>query len=338
MTPPFDCIVVGAGVAGLVAARHVAAEGQRVVVIDKGRVVGGRLATRRLDGGNFDYGAQFFTVRTPRFRGLVAGWIHDGLVDTWAHGFYLAGGTLKQANEPLYRGRHGMEAVAAHLARGLDVRTDYTVTAVDFSGGLWHAQREDGTALSARTLLLTPPVPQSLALLDAGAVALPDETRAALRRLTYDPCLAVMAVLDGPSGLPAPGGVWCSGEPLDWVADNTSKGIAAADSPASLTLHAGPAFSRDYEDDASAGAARLIEHAAPMLASAVRQHVAHLWTYARPVARHPQPALILSAPGPLAVAGDAFGPGRIEGAAISGLTAATWLLSQIERGVCTTAP
>lgn len=333
MTPTFDCIVVGAGVTGLVAAGRLAAEGQRVVVVDKGRAVGGRLATRTFEGGSFDYGAQFFTVRTPRFGGMVAGWIHDRIVDTWADGFHLADGTLKCANEPLYRGRAGMRAVAEHLARGLDVRTDSTVTAVDFIGGVWRVYRADGTALVARVLVLTPPVPQSLALLDAGSVQLPGATGAALRRLTYEPCLAVMAVLDGPSGLHAPGGVWCSGEPLDWVADNTTKGIGAADSPASVTLHAGPAFSREYLDDLPAGAARLIEQASPMLASPVGQSLAHRWKYSRPITRHPQPALTVSAPGPLAFAGDAFGPGRIEGAAISGLTAATFVLSQVESGV-----
>jgi hypothetical protein len=245
------------------------------------------MATRRFEGGSFDYGAQFLTACTPRFRGVVAGWVHDGIVDTWAHGFHLADGTLKRAIEPLYRGRAGVRAVPAHLARGLDVRIDSTVTAVDFVGGIWHVHRAEGTTLLAHALLLTPPVPQSLALLDAGSVQLPDEMGAALRRLTYDPGLAVMAVLDGPSGLPSPGGVWNSGEPLDWVADNTTKGIAVADAPASITIHAGPAFSRDHEQNPFAGAARLIEHASPLLASPVRQHLAHLWKYARPVTRYP---------------------------------------------------
>jgi renalase len=186
-------------------------------------------------------------------------------------------------------------------------------------------------------LTLTPPVPQSLALLDAGAVRLADEASAALLRLAYEPCLAVLAVLDGPSGLQAPGGVWFPGEPVAWVADNAVKGIGAADSPASITIHAGPAFSREFLDDPSAGAARLIEHVSPMLASGVRHSLAHRWRYSRPVAEHPQPALMVSVPGPLAFAGDAFGAGRMEGAAISGLAAATFISSQVGSGVETTS-
>jgi predicted NAD/FAD-dependent oxidoreductase len=333
MTSPFDCVVVGAGLSGLVAARRLVAEGHRVVVLDKGRAVGGRLATRTFEGGRFDYGAQFFTVRTPRFRGLVAGWIHDGIVDTWAHGFHLADGTLKDTNEPRYRGRAGMRSVAAHLAHSLDVRTGTTVAAVDFSGGAWCVRLADGTTFAGRALLLTPPVPQSLALLDAGAARLPEDAKAALARLSYEPCLAVMAALDGPSGLQAPGGVWFPGEPVAWMADNTVKGLTQADAPASITVHAGPAFSREYLDDVPAGAARLIEHVSPMLASPVRQYLPHRWRYSRPIAVHPQPVLTVSVPGPLAFAGDAFGAGRIEGAAISGLAAATFLSSQIGSGV-----
>ena len=67
MTPDShaDVIVIGAGVSGLLAAARCATASSRVVVFDKGRGVGGRLATRRTDSGVFDHGAQFFTARDP---------------------------------------------------------------------------------------------------------------------------------------------------------------------------------------------------------------------------------------------------------------------------------
>jgi renalase len=67
-----SCIVVGAGMAGLVAARELSAASRRVVVLDEGSGVGGPMATRRIGDGTFDHGAQFFTVRSARSERLVA--------------------------------------------------------------------------------------------------------------------------------------------------------------------------------------------------------------------------------------------------------------------------
>ena len=50
---------------------------------DKGRGVGGRMATRKIGGNYFDYGAQFFTVRDSRFREAVARWESDNVVTPW---------------------------------------------------------------------------------------------------------------------------------------------------------------------------------------------------------------------------------------------------------------
>ncbi|HEY5747869.1 MAG TPA: FAD-dependent oxidoreductase, partial [Chryseolinea sp.] len=49
-TPQADVVVIGAGLSGLFAAGKLNASGYRVIVLDKGRGVGGRLATRRLHG------------------------------------------------------------------------------------------------------------------------------------------------------------------------------------------------------------------------------------------------------------------------------------------------
>ncbi|MSO32728.1 MAG: FAD-dependent oxidoreductase, partial [Ilumatobacteraceae bacterium] len=57
-------VVVGAGIAGLTAARALSHAGHSVIVLDKGRSVGGRMATRRIGDATVDHGAQFFTVRS----------------------------------------------------------------------------------------------------------------------------------------------------------------------------------------------------------------------------------------------------------------------------------
>ena len=46
-----DAIVIGAGSSGIAAARNIQSYGHVVEVIEKGRGVGGRMATRRFGGG-----------------------------------------------------------------------------------------------------------------------------------------------------------------------------------------------------------------------------------------------------------------------------------------------
>ena len=73
-------IIVGAGLAGLMAAQSCVQAGHNVIVFDKGRSVGGRLATRRIDSAVLDHGAQFFTVRDAAFQIHVDTWFSAGVV------------------------------------------------------------------------------------------------------------------------------------------------------------------------------------------------------------------------------------------------------------------
>ncbi len=81
-----DVVIIGAGLAGLMAGRVLADAGKRVLLLDQGSHVGGRLATRQIGGGAADYGAQFFTVRDPEFSAFVSRWLAEGIVFEWSRG------------------------------------------------------------------------------------------------------------------------------------------------------------------------------------------------------------------------------------------------------------
>ena len=59
--------IIGAGMAGVACARTLVQAGHRVTVFEKSAEAGGRTATLHTPFGSFDAGAQYFTVRDPRF-------------------------------------------------------------------------------------------------------------------------------------------------------------------------------------------------------------------------------------------------------------------------------
>lgn len=334
-----DVLVVGAGLAGLTAARSLADAGRTVRLLDKSVGPGGRLATRRIDGATLDHGAQFFTIRSERFAALARTWRDFGApIEQWSRGFAQASdirdgldGVTSTAGDghPRYRVRGGMNALAKVLASDLDVQANVMATAVWVRGRRWHVAVDgaDGPTMHrAAVLVCTPPVPQALALFARGDTDVPTQATATLEAVAYDPCLALLAVLDADAALPPPGGVQFAAGPVRWLADNARKDVSAR--PAT-TLHASGAWSATcYNAADHVVGPTLLAWLRPWLGTA---HVAtwqiKRWRYAQPRDPIDQTALTADVDGArVAFAGDAFGQARVEGAARSGLAAAEALL------------
>ncbi|PTY06761.1 NAD/FAD-dependent oxidoreductase [Verrucomicrobia bacterium LW23] len=326
-----DVLIVGAGISGLLAAKTLHSGGANLLVVDKARGVGGRLATRRMGSGVVvDHGAQYFTVTEPQFSAIVDDWKLAGIVRPWAHGFRLQDGTLKSDGKARYVGTTGMTAMAKDVARSLPVRLDTRIARLEVRDSVWLATTEAGDRIFARALLLTAPVPQSLALLNTVHAALPDTIKAELEQIQYSPCLALLARLERPSSaIPEPGGMWLAGGPLSWMADNGKKGISGSDH-AALTLHASAGYSEaNWESSAEEITATLLEAAAPWLGSPVLETQLHRWRYSLPKQTYPERCVAVASPAPLVLAGDAFGGPRVEGAALSGLAAGAVLAKML---------
>ena len=151
-----------------------------------------------------------------------------------------------------------------------------------------------------------------------------------MERIEYDPCLALLAVFDGASHIPAPGGLRFSEGPIAWMADNHQKGISP--DAHTVTIHATPDYSRQHwRSNAIVVAQKLLEAAALWLHPEVLDLQIHRWRYSQPVTKCPEQALFLPGPPPLVFAGDAFGGPRVEGAALSGYAAAQTLLTARDR-------
>ncbi|MCB9006547.1 MAG: FAD-dependent oxidoreductase [Ardenticatenaceae bacterium] len=327
-----DVLIVGAGLAGLLAANALQAAGQTVRVVEKARGVGGRLATWRLGPGRGDYGAQFFTVREPTFQKIVDTWLALGMVFEWSRGWADGSAVDSSLDDgfPRYAVAGGMTAVAKHLAQNLTLHTQTTLEKVHQVGDGWEAVAENGRIYQARALLLTPPVPQSLALLNAGQVALSAADQTALGKIAYAPCLSGLFWIEGAVDLPKPGALQRPEAAISFIADNQQKGISPE--ATIITAHANPMMSKIwYEAPKGELVGLFVGGIRPFLTktSSIKAHHIHRWRYALPLVTHPERTLIADGLPPLAFAGDAFNGPRVEGAALSGLAAA----GQIKTGL-----
>lgn len=324
-TPINSCIVIGAGISGLLAARRLQEKGIAVTLIDKGQKVGGRMASRHVNDAVFDTGTQFFTVRDERFQRLLDEWQAAGVARQWGEGFASGDNRMRPDGHPRYRGVPYMRAIPEFLAQGLDIRTGERVDRVEYANAAWQVFVGSETH-TADALVMTPPAPQSMVLLAGSGVALPAEAADALNAIEYDPCIALLAMLPRQSKLPQPGGLRMPADEILWMADNHVKGISP--DAYAVTIHAGPGFSRQFFDtDDEMLKIQLVGAAAKYTGAEMEAVLIHRWRHSQPVRCHEEPCLKLDTPGPLAFAGDGFGAPRVEGAALSGLAAAEALLS-----------
>ena len=316
-----EVLIVGAGVSGLLAGKILAQTGIEVMLLEKSPGVGGRMATRQFKQGVFDHGAQFFTAREATFQQWVDLWIKEKIAFEWFSSLQKSDDLPKGGGHPRYRGLRGMTTVAKYLARDLEIRLQTQVKSITKERDSWVARIEKGEEIVARQIVLSAPIPQSLNLLESGHITLPSFEYKTLKAIEYHPCITGLVLLDGPSAIPSPGGMKIEKRDIQWLGDNSQKGISPK--VTAVTIQATHGFSREnFELPSKELIEILVESAKPWLNQEVLDWQIHKWRYSQPVNLYP--AQFLEFPGHrgLFMIGDAFGGARIEGAALSGIQVA----------------
>lgn len=252
--------VIGAGIAGVACARRLVAGGQTVRVFDKGRGLGGRMATRRAPGTAFDHGAQYFTVRDDGFARQVSHLMRAGAVAEWQARFALAEGTgdrisAEAVSNPRYVATPHMTSLCHALAEGLDIVPQCQVEAIaPDAQGWWLDTGSSGTAGPFDTVLITIPAAQAAALIEAVA----PRWATAVSACAYAPCLAAMVEYAAPLDLGLDAVRWRGDEgTLSWVARNNSK-PGRPDQPEAWVLHGSPGWSAENLDKPAIESAELL--------------------------------------------------------------------------------
>lgn len=319
--------IIGAGIAGLTAARQCQAQGHNVTVYEKSSDVSGRMSTRQTELGGFDHGAQYFTASSERFSKEINDWRKLGWVVPWES--KLA--TLDQnAITPAGKGEEkfvsvpGMSSLGKQLAHGLDVRLEQQVMALESFEGKWLLRLQVDTV----------PVEASAGPFDAVIVALPPEQASCLLAehasfaprlsgLRLTPCWTLMLGFQSPLNLPYDG-AWINHSRLGWIARDTSKPDHRAGER--WVCHATTAWSIEHlEDDHERVREKLSKAFHEATGSPIQAiHAAtHRWRYAQ--ASEPlKESHLWDAKKNLGVCGDWFaagldGTGRVENAFLSGL-------------------
>jgi hypothetical protein len=289
-------IVVGAGIAGLACARELLDAGVPARVIERGRVVGGRLASKRLDDRYADIGAAYLTADHPAFRGLLDSWRIAGLAHPWTDTFRVHDGAgVSSTTGPVrWAAPGGLRSLAENLARELDVTLRQEVTALP--------------AADAVVLAMPGPQAQRITALDLAQ--------------EWSPVLS--AVLTYPDRVWDDfHGAFVNDHPvLTTICDD---GDRRGDRAPVLVAHSTADFARPRLADPAAAAGDMAAAVGELIglpaAASVR---VHRWTFAQPA---PGDGLFHRA-GNVYVAGDAFGRPRVQTAWLSGRAVAHDILSQ----------
>jgi renalase len=335
--PTGPTVVVGAGVAGLACARRLAAAGRSVVVLDRARGVGGRCATRLLEGQPIDHGTAFLHGPDPAFLAELRQ-VPATLLPGWPAAVSGAGQPCQPEaftpGEQRLAFAEGVSAFPRHLAAGLDVRLGVNVSGLEAAPGALLLPTEGGEPHRATEVVLALAAEQTLRLLSTLA-APPPEVASASALLGFSrsqACLALLALY--PDDAPRPPWQVCYPETstvLQLVSHDSSKRPAPA--RLALLLQARPSWSRAHLED-PAWSAALLEEAARLLgpwAGRPAASHAHRWSFARSDrAAELAGPMLLALPGGarLGICGDRFAPGGgVEGAWHSGGMLAERLLA-----------
>lgn len=327
MTEQLPIVIIGGGMAGIMAALTLKENGYPdILIVEKGRSVGGRMATRRIGSGKVDHGAQFFTVRTEQFQRFIDDWVEKGKVKHWFGEKY-----------PRYLSHEGMNRFAKELAAEIPVRLQTRIEYIMQDSNGYILTTDQGELINARGVIVTAPAPQAKALLENDDLQVDKGVLQELDKIIFQPCLVGLFQFHQSTNLPDIGHL--DAEPPEGVSrlvDHEKKGISSI---VTVSVYMTGEWSKTHYDLTDEEILEKIKQLTRTYFdfNSVMSSQLKKWRYAEAVQFLRQPFLDTNLEHPLLIAGDTFlhpedtaNRTRLESAFISGVRVGEALVKLLE--------
>ncbi|MBD2564925.1 MULTISPECIES: NAD(P)/FAD-dependent oxidoreductase [Nostoc] len=337
-----DIAVIGAGIAGLVCAQQLSQAGYSVLVVEKSRGLGGRLATRRLHGTLADHGACYLKPKGELLGRFVEILRSRHILEVWTEEVYelTAGAPLSEPKNrsPRYVAPEGMSAIAKSLAPGLEILLNQRVIAITpTSEDSWHLALESSNEeLTVKALVVAIPAPQAVMLLEPLGESILDAVFLDnLRSVEFYPSISAIAGYP-PTSQPLPQWkalTFVDDADLAWIGLDSSK-RSNPQQPHFVVQSSADFAQRHLESqDLQPAGQYMLQRAAGSLSlpwlNMPEWMQVHRWRYAFPSRPWHEAFLSAGTPLPLVCCGDWCGGNLVESAMVSGLAAANEVNNQL---------
>ena len=303
--------IIGTGLSAIFSAIHLRKNTDlEINLFDKARGLGGRLATRRAEGGKFDHGAQYFSIERIKNLPEIQMLINEGVINNIE-------------DKDIYFSPDGMTNIAKKLLIDFNIFKEHKLVSIDKENENYKLFFENGSTFNSDYIIMSCPMPQSLEILNKSKIDYDNNLIKDLEDLSYFPCIVVMIKSEIKlSNLEKHIGTDVDSKDISWIGDNYGKKVSSIENY--YTIQCSPEFSyENFENEYDETNKKLKHEMEKIFGSNYQILSNHKWRYSIPKNFYQgDNSLVINQKDFLGLCGDIFTNGRFDGAITSGLSIA----------------
>ena len=303
--------IIGTGLSAIFSALHLRKNTDlEINLFDKARGLGGRLATRRAEGGKFDHGAQYFSIERINNLPEIQMLINEGVINNIE-------------DKDIYFSPDGMTNIAKKLLTDFNIFKEHKLVSIDKENENYKLFFENGSTFNSDYIIMSCPMPQSLEILNKSKIDYDNNLIKDLEDLSYFPCIVVMIKSENKlSNLEKHIGRDVDSKNISWIGDNYGKKVSSIENY--YTIQCSPEFSYENFDNEYDETNKKLKHEMEKIFGSNYQILSnHKWRYSIPKNFYQgDNSLVINQKDFLGLCGDIFTNGRFDGAITSGLSIA----------------